>query len=79
MTEKYYIAYGIDICEEQMKQKCPDAKLIGKAMLKNYALEFKGAASVVPQKDMQVPVLIWKTSETDEIRLDICKGIYEGI
>ena len=79
MKEKYYIAYGIDICEEQMKRKCPDAELIGKAMLKNYALEFKGVASVVPQKDMQVPVLIWKISEADEIRLDICKGIYEGI
>ncbi|MBR7085583.1 MAG: gamma-glutamylcyclotransferase [Oscillospiraceae bacterium] len=79
MKEKYYIAYGIDICQEQMKRKCPDAELIGKAMLKDYALQFKGAASVVPQKDMQVPVLIWKISEADEIRLDICKGIYEGI
>ena len=36
MKEKYYIAYGIDICQEQMKRKCPDAELIGKAMLKDY-------------------------------------------
>ena len=79
MKEKYYIAYGIDICQEQMKRKCPDAELIGKAMLKDYALEFHGAVSVIPQKDTQVPVLIWKISEADEIRLDICKGIYEGI
>ena len=79
MKEKYYIAYGIDICQEQMKRKCPDAELIGKAMLKDYALQFKGAASVVPQKGTQVPVLVWKISEADEIRLDICKGIYEGI
>ena len=79
MKEKYYIAYGIDTYREQMKQKCPDAEIIGTAMLNGFELEFHGTTTVIPKQDSLTPVLIWKISEADEIRLDVCQGIHNGV
>ena len=42
MSKKLYIAYGSNLNLEQMKFRCPTAKLVGKGTIENYELQFKG-------------------------------------
>mgnify|MGYP001041838098 CR=1 FL=1 len=76
---KLYIAYGSNMDEEQMKYRCPDAKLIGVSEVKNFRLLFKGSktgayATIEPKDGFRVPVLVWKIGEQDEERLDRYEG-----
>ena len=57
---RLYIAYGSNINIEQMANRCPNSKVIGKEMLKGYELEFRGVATIVPKENAEVPVLIWE-------------------
>ena len=47
--KRLYIAYGSNINLEQMANRCPNSKVVGKEMLKGYELEFRGVATIVPQ------------------------------
>ena len=40
MSKKLYIAYGSNLNLEQMKFRCPTAKLVGKGTIENYELQF---------------------------------------
>ena len=37
-----YIAYGSNLNLKQMAMRCPTAKVVGRAMLKDYQLTFRG-------------------------------------
>ena len=79
MKRKIYIAYGSNMSEEQMQFRCPDSKLIGTGKIKNFRLMFKGSlsgnyATIEPEENFEVPVLIWKISATDEKKLDRYEG-----
>ena len=74
-----YIAYGSNMDERQMQFRCPDAKLIGKGKIKNWRLMFKGSqsgnyATIEPEKNFEVPILLWKISAEDEKNLDRYEG-----
>ena len=76
---KLYLAYGSNMNQEQMKQRCPTAELKGKALLKGYRLCFKGiplngVATIEPDEQSSVPVLIWLIYEKDEDYLDLYEG-----
>ena len=76
---QYYIAYGSNLNVEQMKRRCPDAKMVGSGQLERYALEFRGRkgnahATVTEREGGAVPVLLWKLSTQDERRLDQYEG-----
>lgn len=76
---QYYIAYGSNLNVEQMKRRCPDAKMVGSGRLERYALEFRGRkgnahATITEQEGSAVPVLLWKLSTQDERRLDQYEG-----
>jgi len=66
-----YIAYGSNLSVEQMTHRCPDAKIIGTSILKNWKLVFKYHADIEPCNGSEVPVLVWEISKTDEKYLDI--------
>lgn len=70
----FYIAYGSNLSVEQMAYRCPDALLVGKAVLKDWRLAFGRHATIEPSKGDEVPVLIWKISEEDERALDRYEG-----
>ena len=77
--KKLYIAYGSNLNVEQMKRRCPDAEIVGKAELKGYYLYFCGGhlgavATVEPKEGSTVPVLIWSISKKDEVALDRYEG-----
>ena len=74
MKRKLYIAYGSNLSVEQMAVRCPDAEIMGKAVLKDWALRFKVHADIEPCEGSAVPVLIWEISEADERHLDFYEG-----
>lgn len=76
---KLYIAYGSNMDEEQMRYRCPDAKVVGTGTAEGYGLLFRGGAdhayaTIEPEKDSRIPVLVWEISERDEQRLDRYEG-----
>ena len=79
MEKKIYVAYGSNTYAPQMNRRCPEARLVGTGMLKDYELEFRGAATVVHKPGAQVPVVLWEITELNEIRLDVCEGVPNGV
>ena len=79
MKKRYYIAYGSNLNIEQMKRRCPQARIIGTAEIKDYELLFKGSLTgsyLTIEKSMgsRVPVAVWETTEADEAALDRYEG-----
>lgn len=72
--EMIYIAYGSNMNIEQMKRRCPKAIPIGKGILKDYKLVFKGVADVIKSPGDEVPIAIWKITEECEKALDRYEG-----
>lgn len=76
---RYYIAYGSNLNIRQMKSRCPHARVVGTAEIKDYRLLFKGSQSgayltVEKEKGHSVPVGIWEVDEMDERNLDRYEG-----
>lgn len=79
MKKRYYLAYGSNLNIRQMKTRCPSAKIIGTAEIKDYRLVFKGSKTgfyltIEPKEGMSVPVGVWEVSESDERALDRYEG-----
>ncbi len=74
MKKKYYIAYGSNLSMEQMAHRCPDARVVGTAVLYGWQLLFKGCATIEPNPKKNTPVLVWEISERDERSLDRYEG-----
>ena len=74
MHKRYYMAYGSNLSVEQMARRCPDAKIVGKAVIPDWKLVFKYHADIVPCEGAQVQVLIWEISSEDEKSLDLYEG-----
>lgn len=72
--KQLYIAYGSNINLEQMKYRCPHSKVVGTSKIKDYELEFRGVATIVPSKGAAVPVLIWELDERDLPTLNRYEG-----
>ena len=60
-----YLAYGSNINLEQMAFRCPHSKVIGTAEIKDYELEFRGVATIVPKEGATVPILVWDLDKRD--------------
>ena len=60
--KKYYIAYGSNLSVEQMAVRCPDARVVGNAILYGWQLLFKGCATIEPNPERNTPVLVWEIS-----------------
>lgn len=77
--KRYYIAYGSNLNVRQMKMRCPKARVVGTAEIRNYELLFKGSKTgsyltVEPKDGGIVPVAVWETTEADESALDRYEG-----
>ena len=75
-TKRLYIAYGSNLNLRQMAYRCPTAKVVGTATMKNWRLLFRGTngsavATVECFKGGIVPVLVWDLQPSDEYALDI--------
>ncbi len=72
-----YFAYGSNMDESQMVQRCPTAKLISRAQLNGYKfiINSRGVASVVPERNCRVEGLVWTIYPVDEASLDRYEGV----
>lgn len=76
---KLYIAYGSNLNIEQMKRRCPTAKLSGIGTLENCKLDFRcmssqAYATIHPNNESFVPVAFWEIDKVAENALDIYEG-----
>ncbi len=74
MSKKYYLAYGSNLNKEQMKMRCPNSKVVGSFILKNYELVFRHYLTVEKSKGASVPIGIWEITPEDEKHLDWYEG-----
>ena len=77
--KRLYIAYGSNLNLPQMALRCPTAKPVGTALLRDYELLFRGGrrggvATVESKQGETVPVLVWSIKPKDEIALDRYEG-----
>jgi len=73
-----YLAYGSNIDETQMCQRCRDgAVLVSIAKLHGYRfiINTRGVATVVPQSYSEVYGIVWSITEACEKSLDCCEGV----
>ena len=76
---KIYAAYGSNLNHVQMRERCPEAKYLGSAMLKNQNLLFCGQpdhsfATIKTMAGKEVPIGLWEISARDEKSLDRYEG-----
>lgn len=80
METKYYFAYGSNMNLDQMAYRCPDAEAVGRCVLKDYRLAFRGnrtgwgVASILPEPGKEVQGLLWKITPKCEKSLDFYEG-----
>ena len=73
-NKQLYIAYGSNINLEQMAYRCPHSKVLGISEIKNFELEFRGVATIVPKENASIPILIWELDERDLPTLNQYEG-----
>ncbi len=82
MNPVLYFAYGSNLDDAQMRERCSDARVLGRATLPNYALVFGGfshrwggaVASVVRAKGACVEGLLYELGNVDLRALDRFEG-----
>lgn len=77
--KRYYLAYGSNLNLQQMALRCPMAKPVGTAVIRDYELLFKGSKTgayltIEPKSGAEVPVAVWSVELADEERLDVYEG-----
>ena len=73
--KKYYIAYGSNLNVQQMRYRCPGARVVGISSIRDYELLYKGSKTgsyltIEKKKGSIVPVAVWEVTADDEKRLD---------
>lgn len=76
----YVMAYGSNMLEKQMKERCPSAKYIATGEFSNTLLAFKGRrfdakATLFDYKGQSTPFVLWRISKEDELHLDNYEGV----
>ena len=77
--KRLYVAYGSNLNIQQMRLRCPTAKLVGTGIVEDYELQFKGAANhsyatIAENEGETVPVAVWELQPRDEKFLDRYEG-----
>jgi hypothetical protein len=77
MTKKrdFYFAYGSNLDVTQMLMRCPSAKFIGKAVLKNYRLEIRKHMDIDNVPGATVEGVVYSMTKEDIAVLDRYEGV----
>jgi len=72
----FYLAYGKNLCERVMRDRCPDAIKVGPMRINRARLVFRDVADIVvdPETDQSVPGGLWWITEDCERFLDGFEG-----
>ena len=73
---KIYAAYGSNMNLDQMKKRCPEAKIIGMGILEDYQLNFKGKGhlNIDSSNGEKISIVLWEIDSKCESNLDIYEG-----
>ena len=64
--EELYFAYGSNLNLGQMAVRCPQAGVVGKAVLEGYELAFRrGVLTILPKEGGRVNGLLWRVTVWD--------------
>lgn len=72
---RLYIAYGSNLCMDQMALRCPKAEPVGTTELTDSRLVFRSVADVERAKGFTVPVGVWFITPECEEALDRYEGV----
>ena len=77
---RLYFAYGSNMANAQMAQRCPQSKKIGVARLPGYRwiISGRGYATVVQAPQDEVEGVLFEISPSDEAALDRFEGVAAG-
>lgn len=77
MNKLYYFAYGSNMNISQMKERCPDAEKLGKAILNGYKfiINTRGVATIIESKGGIVEGGLYKISDKSLSSLDYYEGV----
>jgi gamma-glutamylcyclotransferase len=80
-----YFAYGSNLCESRMKQRCSSARFRCRALLKHHGLAITrtsknggGTADVVPLFGDDVWGVVYEIDDSELQQLDSAEGYYPG-
>lgn len=76
---RFYIAYGSNLCQRDMRWRAPDAVPRGRLILDNARLVFRGVADVECEIGHQAQCGLWEISKRDEEALDRYEGVDGGL
>ena len=73
--KRLYAAYGSNLNVTAMRERCPNAVIVGTAQLANTALEYRGSPprvylTLTERRGATTPLGIWSVTESDEEALD---------
>lgn len=82
-SRRLYFAYGSNMCQEQMRDRCKGARLIGPAWIENHRLNFRQScsgyyATLDSAPGEKAEGLLWLISQSDEDRLDRYEGVHHS-
>ncbi|MDI6764062.1 MAG: gamma-glutamylcyclotransferase [Thermodesulfobacteriota bacterium] len=77
---KLYFAYGSNLWLQQMRERCPNHKIVGNGILKGYRwiISKRGYANIVKSSQDEVQGIVYEISDSDESTLDIKEGVQNG-
>jgi hypothetical protein len=75
-----YFAYGSNLWLKQMRERCPEHRLIGSGCLHGYRwiITSRGYASIVFSPEDRVFGIVYELSILDELCLDTFEGVLQG-
>jgi hypothetical protein len=76
---KLYIAYGSNLNKRSMRMRCSTARPLGKFMLTDAKLVFRGVADVEYSLGDKVHCGLWGINQADERALDGYEGVDSGM
>ncbi|ASA25631.1 gamma-glutamylcyclotransferase family protein [Paenibacillus donghaensis] len=74
-----YAAYGSNMSMRQMTSCCNIAMIVGCGVIENYELEFYSLATITKCPGLNVPIVLWRISESEVINLDYYEGVSKGL
>ena len=77
--KRYYLAYGSNLNLEEMKKRCPGARVIGVTRIPDYRLLVKKGGSgayltIEKERGRSVPAAAWEVGTEEEAALDEYEG-----
>ena len=70
----YYLAYGMNTNLGGMSRRCPKAESMGKVVLQDYILAFRGCCDIIHAPGQRMECALWNITSECEAALDILEG-----